>query len=106
MHSEPDAKLIELRIARAYVDLLCVPDHTAPRAIPIARVDNHEIRLFLDPRIEAADVPLFWMELFDHGANASTNSYACWNLSDAAQIFEQFRLEATPSGAAPIEPQG
>ena len=59
MRDKSDKKLIELRIARAYVELLCIPDDgSALRAISITRVGDHEIRLFEHSQIERADAPL------------------------------------------------
>jgi hypothetical protein len=96
-----DKKLIELRIARAYVDLLCTLDgHPVARWVLLARIDNHEIRLFLHSNIDAPYAPLFWMELFDHGAGVSIDSYACHQLRHAVDIFEEFRCEAERSEVA------
>jgi hypothetical protein len=106
-----DKTLIELRIARAYIKLLCSPDgHTAAQAISIARIGDYEIHLFQDLQTEPAETALFWLELFDHGTQTSIDSGACREIEEAATVFEGFLAEAErleeARRQADIEPQG
>jgi hypothetical protein len=110
MRDKSDKKLIELRIARAYVELLCIPDDgSALRAISIARVGDHEIRLFEHSQSERADAPLFWIELIDHGMPGAIDSCSCREIEGAVDVFDEFLAEAERSEAArrqaDIEPQ-
>jgi hypothetical protein len=111
MSEKSDKKLIKLRIARAYIELLCTPDDgSALRAISLARIGDHEIRLFEHPQTERADAPLFWMELIDHRMPEAINSCTCDEIEDAVNVFEEFladaeRLEAARR-QADKEPQG
>jgi hypothetical protein len=82
---------LELRITRAYIRLLCLPEgQTEAREISVARIGNREIRLIEDPRCYSENPPLFWMELFDHDARVSINSCACHEIEDAVVVFEEF----------------
>ena len=47
MHENLNKKLILLRIARAYADLLCAWEDDPKAQISISRIDDHEIRIFL-----------------------------------------------------------
>jgi hypothetical protein len=95
VNEKSDKTLIELRIARAYIRLLCTPgDDLAARTVSIARIGDHEILLFDDWQVEGAEKPLFWIELFDHGTPVSIDSGACHKIVEAAAVFEEFVAEA------------
>jgi len=87
----PDKKFDELRITRAYIKLLCIPEgkHGA-RTVSLARIANYEIRIFEVSETSSADAPLFWIELFDHDAQSSVDSRACRDIKEAAASFEDF----------------
>jgi hypothetical protein len=87
----PDKKFDELRITRAYIKLLCIPEgkHGA-RTVSLARIANYEIRIFEVSETSSADAPLFWIELFDHDAQSSVDSRACRDIKEAAAAFEDF----------------
>lgn len=38
-------------------------------------------------------VPLFWLELFDHGAGTSVDSFSCNEIEDAVVVFENLVLQ-------------
>ena len=94
MHVKSSKRLIQLRLARAYIDLLCASEEDPKAQISIARIDHHEVRMLVRPPTGAGDEPLFWMELFDHGTRTSINSYACHEIADGADVFEEFQAEA------------
>src|SRR5438067_2161023 len=67
----------ELRIARAYIKLLCIPESSSgARMVSLARIGDLEIRLLEGLQLSSADAPPFWMELFDHKAQVSVDSCA------------------------------
>ena len=97
-----DKTLSELRIARAYIMLLCIPEPGSGMSISVARIGNCEIRIFEGPRANPDGLPLFWMELFDHGARRSVDTFGCYELEEAVVVFEEFISQAVrlnePSG--------
>ena len=38
--------------------------------------------------------PLFWLELFDHGAKTSVDAFGCHEIDNAASILEDLILQA------------
>ena len=95
MNKKSDKTLIELRIARAYIRLLCIPGNDpAARTVSIARIGDHEILLFEDLQTEGAEKPLFWIELFDHGTSVSIDRGACHKIEQAAAMFAEFLTAA------------
>jgi hypothetical protein len=42
----------------------------------------------------SSDAPLFWMELFDHHAKASVDSFSCQKIEDAVPLFQGFVSQA------------
>jgi hypothetical protein len=86
-----DSKFNELRIARSYIKLLCVPEgEYDARMVSLTRIGAYEIRMVEPSQTNSADAPLFWMELFDHGAQSSVGSCVCHNIEDAVVAFEGF----------------
>jgi hypothetical protein len=86
-----DSKLIKLRIARAYIKLLCLPENQHDsRRVSLARVGNYEVRIFEGPQISSDDASLFWIELFDHDDQSSVDSRSCPGIEEAVAAFEQF----------------
>jgi hypothetical protein len=95
VHEKFGRNLIELRIAQAYADLLCVSDQDPKmRSTSLFRIEDHEIRMFVFFSTYGGDEPLFWIELFDHGTSASVNTSACREVAGAADVFEEFCSEA------------
>ena len=89
---------------------MCSGNDPAARTVSIARIGDHEILLFEDSQTEAAEKPLFWIELFDHGTPVSIDSGACHKIEEAAAVFEEFLAEAERLEGlrrqASIQPQG
>jgi hypothetical protein len=68
-----DNALSKMGIARAYIQILCI----------------------LEDRSAHSDgVSLFWLELFDHDAKTSVDSFSCRKIEDAVAIFEDFNAQA------------
>ena len=89
-----DKTLSELRIARAYIKLLCIPERSSVTSVSLARIGNCEIRIFDRPQANPDGMPLFGLELFDHGAKTSVDSFSCYEIEDAVIVFEDFISQA------------
>ena len=92
--------LNELRIAQAYVKLLCIPEARAEESVSLARIGNCEIRMFQGAQADPEAAPLFWLELFDHGASMSIDGFGCFVIEDAVVVFENFVAQADRLTAA------
>ena len=89
-----DETLNELRIARAYVKLLCIPEGSSEASVSLAWIGNYEILIFEGSQADSDGIPLFWLELFDHGAKTSVDSFSCHEIKDAVVVFEDFVSQA------------
>jgi hypothetical protein len=98
-----DRKLTELRVAQAYIKLLCIPEGSSETWVSVARIGNCEIRIFEGSRATTDGEPSFWLELFDQRAKTSIDSFNCNEIEDAAVVFEDFIAQANdlnePSGS-------
>jgi hypothetical protein len=84
-----DNNLTKLRIARAYFNLMCLPESDV-RMISLAWIGNYEIRMLEASPTRSADEPLFLMELFDHDAQSSVDSRICYGIEEGTTTFEAF----------------
>ena len=84
----------ELRIARACVKLLGIPDGNSEKSVSLARIGSCEIRVFEGPQVTSDGMRLFWLELFDHGAEKSVDSRGFHEIKDAVVVFEDFISQA------------
>jgi hypothetical protein len=84
-----ESNFTKLRISRAYVDLLCLPEGAA-RVISLAWIGNCEIRMLEAPSTGDAGGPLFLIELFDHDDQSSADCRACCDIEEGAVVFETF----------------
>ena len=57
-------------------------------SVLLASIGSHEIRMLAGAAADSA--PLFWLELFDHGAKTSLDSFCCRRLKDAAPVVSDF----------------
>ena len=80
----------ELRIARAYVRLCSISEDSPKASVSLASIGSHEIRMLGGSAIDIDSAPLFWLELFDHGAKTSLDSFCCRRLKDAAPVVSDF----------------
>ena len=94
---------LELRIARAYVKLWCIPEESPEASVLLASIGSCEIRMFRGPEVDFDGVPLFWLELFDHSTKTSVDGFSCHRIKDAVPIFDDFISQAgrlnKPGGA-------
>jgi hypothetical protein len=89
-----DKTLSELRIARAYIKLLRVPERSSGASVSLARIGNCEIRIFEGSQSSPDGMRLLWLELFDHGARTSIDSFSCYEIEAAVVVFEDFISQA------------
>ena len=89
-----DKTFSELRIARAYVKLLCIPEGSSEASVSLAWIGNCEIRIFEGSQANSDGMQLFWLELLDHGAKTSVDSFRCQEIEDAVVVFEEFISQA------------
>jgi hypothetical protein len=84
-----DSNFSKLRITRAYINLLCLPQGDVGM-ISLAWIGDYEIRMLDVPQTGAADEPLFLIELFDHDAQSQLDSHLCYEIEQGAAAFKAF----------------
>jgi hypothetical protein len=84
----------KLRIASAFVQLSSHPERPET-CVSLFSAGDWEIRMFAGSTAESDGSPLFWLELFDHRANASLDSASCHRIEDAVAVFDEFFAHAT-----------
>ncbi len=89
MCSISDNNFTKLRISRAYVNLMCLPEGEA-RMISLAWIGNYEIRMLEASPTGSVDEQLFLIELFDHDEQSSVDSRVCYDIEGGAAAFEAF----------------
>jgi hypothetical protein len=83
----------ELQLARGYTTLRALAPAGHLNFVPLAALGNHEIRM-VAPAGDAADGPMFWLELFNTRLEQTVDSYRCCNMSDAVPVFDHFMIQA------------
>ena len=79
----------KLRITRAYIKLLCIPEGDA-RVVSLVQIGNYEIRMLEVSKADSAEGPLFLIELFDQDAQSSVDSRICNDVEEGVAAFEDF----------------
>jgi len=87
--------LTTLRVSRAYVSLLSRPEGDTA-AVSLAWIGDFEIRMHAAPPTSAVKQPLFIVDIFDHDAQLSIDSRACYAVADGAVAFDEFLRMAEP----------
>jgi hypothetical protein len=97
-----DKTLSELRIARAHIKLLCIPESESERRmVSLAWIGDYEVRMFEVRQVSSADAPLFWLELFDHTAQVAVDSCSCDEIEYAVAVLEYLVSQAKCSDESP-----
>jgi hypothetical protein len=52
------------------------------------------MRMIRAPEVGLDDLPLLWLELFDHSTKTSLDSCCCYRIEDAASILQKFISQA------------
>ncbi len=90
----PHRMFTELRIARAYVRLSCIPEDDSVASVSLISIGNCEIRMFRGRGADSGGMPLFWLELFNHSTKTSVDGFSCHKIKEAASIFDDFVAQA------------
>jgi hypothetical protein len=85
----PDINVSKLRIARAYVKLLCLPED-AVKMVSLARIGSYEVRMLEGSKAHKVDGPLFLIELFDQDAQSLVDSRICCSIDEGVAAFQTF----------------
>ena len=79
----------KLRITRAYIKLLCIPEGVV-KMVSLARLGNYEVRMLENSQNDSDAAPLFSIELFDHDAQSPVDSCSCYDNDEGAAAFRDF----------------
>ena len=79
----------KLRITRAYIKLLCIPEGAA-KMVSLARLGNYEVRMLESSQNDSDAAPLFLIELFDHDAQSPVDGCSCYDIDEGAAAFRDF----------------
>jgi hypothetical protein len=71
--------------------------------VSLVRIGDFEIWMLEGLQVSSASAPLFWMELFDHKAQASVDSCGCHKIEGAGILFEQLLSHAKRSNQSSPE---
>jgi len=85
----PDNTFSKLRITRAYIKLLCIPEGEA-KMVSLMQIGNYEIRMLEVAKADTADGPLFSIQLFDYDAQSLVDSRVCDDIEEGVAAFEDF----------------
>ena len=86
----PDNTFRKLRITRAYIKLLCLPEGE-PKIVSLVQIGNYEIRMLEASKADTDDGPFFLIELFDHDAQSVVDSRVCDDIEQqGVAAFENF----------------
>lgn len=89
MAKTPDNTFSKLRMTRAYIKLLCIPEGET-KMVLLAQIGNCEIRMLEAAKADSDDGPLFLIELFDHDAQSVVDSCVCHDIEEGVTAFENF----------------
>jgi hypothetical protein len=89
-----DNALSKMRIARAYVQILCILEDRSEASVSLASIGNCEIRMFVGSKAHSDGMSLFWLELLDYDAKTSVDSFSCHKIEDAVAVFDDFIAQA------------
>ncbi len=89
MCNRSDKEFRKLRIARAYIKLLCLPQGDG-RFVSLVRIGSYEVRMLDASHTGSAAKPLFCLELFDHDGKTAVDNCVCYDIEEGAATFEEF----------------
>ena len=89
MCDRSDKEFRKLRITRAYIKLLCIPEGEA-RIVSLVRIGNYEVRMLDASQTGSAGTPLFCLGLFDHDSQSAVDSCVCYDIEEGVATFEEF----------------
>lgn len=90
-NSRNTIKALEQKILRSYVFVLRVNKNAQGyRSSTLERHGAHEVRLIDPPQMTECDTIPFWIELFDHKAKTTVDSYGGYDLEAVAIAADAF----------------
>ncbi len=84
-----DIEFSKLRISRAYIKLLCIPEGI-PKIVSVARIGNYEVRMLECTQHDTDAAAVFSMELFDHDAQSLVDACRCCGIEEGAAVYRDF----------------
>ena len=84
-----DLELSKLRITRAYIKRLCIPEGTA-KIVSLARIGNYEVRMLKISQSDSNAIPLFSIESFDHDSQSPVDRCSCCGIDEGVATFRDF----------------
>jgi hypothetical protein len=84
-----DIEFSKLRITRAYIKLVCIPEGAA-KMVSLARIGSYEVRMLECPQGISGAPPLFSIELFDHDAQLPVDVCSCCGIDEGAVAYREF----------------
>ena len=84
-----DIEFSQLRISRAYIKLLCIPEGDA-KIVSLARIGNYEVRMLECSQSDSDTAPLFSIELFDHDEQSRVDVRSCVGIDEGAAAYRDF----------------
>ena len=85
----PDNTFSTLRVTRAYIKLLCIPEDET-KLVSLAQIGNCEIRMLEAAKADSDDGSLFLIELFDHESQSVVDSCVCHDIEEGVTAFDNF----------------
>ena len=89
MCNTSDIEFSKLRISRAYIKLLCIPEGVA-KIVSLARIGNCEVRMLDSSQVYNNAAALFSMELFDYDEQSPVDSCVCYSIDEGVAAFQEF----------------
>ena len=84
-----DNEFVKLRITRAYIKLLCIPEGAA-KIVSLAQIGNYEVRMLETSQSGSDAAALFSLELFDYDAQSPVDSCVCYDIGQAVAAYQDF----------------
>ena len=84
-----DIEFSKLRITRAYIKLLCIPEGAA-KMVSLASLGNYEVRMLECSQDNSDAALLFSIELFDHDAQFPVDVCRCCDIDEGAAAYRDF----------------
>ena len=89
MCNTSDIEFSKLRISRAYIKLLCIPEGVA-KIVSLARIGNCEVRMLESLQIDYNAAALFSIELFDYDEQSPVDTRVCYSIDEGAAAFQDY----------------
>ena len=89
MRRKSGVEFTKLRITRAFIKLLCLPE-SSTKIVSLARIGNYEVRMLEASQSISEAAPIFSVELFDHDEQSAVDSRICCGIDEGVAAFAYF----------------